>query len=313
MQSNFPYSNSNKRYYTYDYYLKETYGSKVFKVAFDGGFTCPNRDGTKGYGGCIFCSSAGSGEFAGSRQDDLLTQFKKQTHIMHRKWPIARYIAYFQAYTNTYAPLADLKPLFETAIFYPNMVGIAIATRPDCLPTDVLDYLSELNTKTDVYIELGLQTVHEDTARIINRQYNYAVFTHAVQELAKRSLRIIVHLINGLPGETRDKMIETARAMSQLPLHGIKIHQLNILRDTAMERYYQQGKVTPLSQEEYVSVVIEQLRYFPAHFVIQRVTGDAKAGDLIAPDWSLKKTVVTNEIDKAMRRQEVIQGDRYGT
>ncbi len=312
MNNNFPFSNSNKHYHSYDYYLKNKYDSKVFKVALDGGFTCPNRDGSKSTEGCIFCSKQGAGEFAGSRLDDLDTQFQKQIDMLHRKWPIAKYIAYFQAYTNTYAPLPILKTRFEHFINHPDVVGLAIATRPDCLSSEVLDYLAEINQKTDLYVELGLQTIFDQTAIYINRQYPYTTFIKAVEELNKRNIKIVVHLINGLPFETKEMMIQSAKAIGSLTIHGIKIHSLNVLKDTKLAKLYVEGAFKLQSQQEYIETIVEQLRYIKPEIVIQRITGDAKVDDLIAPLWSIKKTIVINEIDKLMNRENIFQGDLYG-
>lgn len=311
MQHTFVFSNSNKRYHTYDYYLKQKYQSKVFKVALDGGFSCPNRDGSKSSEGCIFCSRAGAGEFAGSRSEDLATQFEKQVAIMHQKWPIAKYIAYFQAYTNTYGPLAFLQSRFEPFVTKENVVGLAIATRPDCLSQETLNYLEILNQKTDLYVELGLQTIHDKTAVFINRQYSYATFEKAVNELAKRKIKIVVHIINGLPYETKEMMIATSRALAKLPIHGLKIHQLLILKDTQLADLFQKELFSLLSLEAYVDIVVEQLSYLPPHLVIQRINADGKRSELIAPDWSIKKNTIINAIDKKMARDQRMQGDHY--
>lgn len=311
MKQPFLYSNTNKRYHTYDYYLKQKFGGKVFKVALNGGFSCPNRDGTKSSDGCIFCSQAGAGDFAGPKDQPLLDQFDEQTKLMHQKWPIAKYIAYFQAYSNTYGSLEFLQSRFEPFVNKPNVVGLSIATRPDCLGEEVLDYLSLLNQKTDLYVELGLQTIHDKTSIFINRHYPYKVFETAVENLAKRKIKVVVHIINGLPFETKDEMLETVKTLAKLPIHALKIHQLLVLKETKLATLFQQGKLNLLSLNEYVDLVIEQLAHLPPKMVIQRVNADARQSELIAPIWSIKKNIIINEIDKKMAKDNRVQGDRY--
>lgn len=311
MENKFIYSNTNKRYHTFDYYLKNRYGSKVFKVALDGGFTCPNRDGSVSTGGCIFCSSLGSGEFAGNKNEDLLTQFEKQKEIMHKKWPIAKYIAYFQSYTNTYASVEYLKKCFEPFVNKEGVVAIAIATRPDCLPKAVLDYLEDLNKRINVVIELGLQTIHDETALYINRGYPFKTFDIAVKNLNKRNIPVVVHLINGLPFETKEMMIESAQKLSSYKLHGVKIHSLCLLKNTKLEKIYNESPFHILEKHEYLEILMNQLEVFPKEFIIERITGDAKKEDLIAPMWSLKKTVIANDLDKLMKEYNTYQGSKY--
>jgi len=307
----FPYSDTNKRYYTYDYYLKQTFGGKVFKVALDAGFGCPNRDGQKGIGGCTFCSVSGSGDFAGDIQDPLDVQFEKIKAMMHHKWPVARYIAYFQAYTNTYAPVEELKATFEPFIGKENVVGISIATRPDCVSEDVIDYLVTIHERTHLWVELGLQTIHDTTATSFNRGYETAVFYDAVARLRRRGLRVLVHLINGFPEETTEMMMESARAVASLDIQGVKIHSLFVLGNSMLGRSYKKNPFPILTQEQYVDLVVRQLECFAPHVVVQRVTGDAPSYDLLAPKWSLKKTIVTNEIDKLMVERDTWQGKYY--
>ncbi len=304
----FPFSDINKRYHTYDYYLKHTFGGKVFKVALDPGFGCPNRDGQKGIGGCTFCSVSGSGDFAGDISDPLDVQFEKIKSMMHQKWPVAKYIAYFQAYTNTYAPLDELKATFEPFINKDNVVGLAIATRPDCVSEEVIDYLVTIHERTTLWVELGLQTIHDETARDFNRGYETSVFFDAVQRLRRRGLRVLVHLINGFRGETPEMMIESAKAVARLDIQGVKIHSLFVLKNSKLGREYVQHPFPLLTQEDYVDVVVRQLELFAPHVVVQRVTGDAPSYDLLAPKWTLKKTIVTNEIDKLMVTRQTWQG-----
>ena len=286
----FPYSNDNKRYHTYNYYLKNKYQQKIAKVSLNAGFTCPNRDGTKGKGGCIFCSDSGSGDFAGNVYDSLQKQFQDVSTMMRKKWPDCKFIAYFQANTNTYGTLDRLKATFEPFLDYPDVVGIAIATRPDCLSEEICDYLYELSQKCDLYIELGLQTIHDSTAQLINRGHDYQTFLKGLERLRKRHLDVCVHIINGLPYETYDMMIETAKVVGKLDIQGLKIHNLFMLKDTALHKMYLQKPFPLLSREDYIKLVVEQLTYIPDSVVIERLTGDAPLKDLVEPLWSIKKS-----------------------
>ncbi len=306
----FPYSLDNKRYHTYNYFLKTKYKSKIAKVSLNAGFTCPNRDGTCGTGGCIFCSQNGSGDFAGNINDSLQEQFNKISQVMRKKWPQCQFIAYFQANTNTYGSIDKLKKTFEPFINKKDVVAIAIATRPDCLNDDICDYLYELSQKCDLYIELGLQTIHDQTATLINRGHDYQTFVAAVQRLRQRQINICVHIINGLPYETYDMMLETAKAVGQMDIQGLKIHNLFILKNTKIYQMYQEKPFPLLSRDEYISLVVEQLSYIPHHIVIERLTGDAPIQDLFEPLWSIKKVTILNDIDKLMRLKNTYQGDK---
>lgn len=305
----FKYTLDNKRYHTYNYFLKNRYHQKIAKVSLNGHFTCPNRDGTCGIGGCIFCSSLGSGDFAGNIKDDLFTQFDNVSQVMKRKWPECKFIAYFQANTNTYGTIEKLKRTFEPFINYPNVVGIAIATRPDCLNDEIVDYLYELSLKTDLYIELGLQTIHDSTASFINRGHDYATFIEGLNKLRAKNLEVCVHIINGLPYETKEMMLETAKTVGQLDIQALKIHSLFILKDTKLNEIYQKEKFPLLSREEYIELVAEQLRYINENIVIERLTGDAPINDLVEPQWSIKKVTILNDIDKLMKDKDIYQGD----
>lgn len=309
----FPYTLDNKRYHTYNYFLKNKYHQKIAKVSLNAHFTCPNRDGTCGKGGCIFCSSSGSGDFAGDIKDDLFLQFEKISSIMKRKWPNCKFIAYFQANTNTYGTLDKLKETFEPFVNYPNVVGIAIATRPDCLSDEIIDYLYDLSKRTDLYIELGLQTIHDQTANYINRGHDYKTFEEGVQKLRSKNLEVCVHIINGLPYETYDMMIETAKKVAQLDIQAIKIHSLYILKDTRLNEIYQKEHFPLLTRQQYIELVVEQLRYIPDHIVIERLTGDAPINDLVEPKWSIKKVTILNDIDKLMKEKDIYQGDKNNT
>ncbi|MEE0966213.1 MAG: TIGR01212 family radical SAM protein [Bacilli bacterium] len=305
----FKYTLDNKRYHTYNYFLKNRYHQKIAKVSLNGHFTCPNRDGTCGIGGCIFCSSLGSGDFAGNIKDDLFTQFDNVSQVMKRKWPECKFIAYFQANTNTYGTIEKLKRTFEPFINYPNVVGIAIATRPDCLNDEIVDYLYELSLKTDLYIELGLQTIHDSTASFINRGHDYATFIEGLNKLRAKNLEVCVHIINGLPYETKEMMLETAKTVGQLDIQALKIHSLFILKDTKLNEIYQKEKFPLLSREEYIELVAEQLRYINENIVIERLTGDAPINDLVEPQWSIKKVTILNDIDTLMKDKDIYQGD----
>lgn len=311
MENPFPFSSDNKRYQTFNYYLRKRFGGKVFKVPLNGGFTCPNIDGTKGTGGCTYCSSSGSGDFAGDVNRDVLTQFRQVKQTLHKKWPQANYIAYFQAHTNTYAPLERLKEIYEPVLNEENVVGLSIATRPDCLEDDVVDYLGELAKRTYLVVELGLQSVFDTTGERINRCHTFADFMEGYVKLRRAGVLVCVHLIDGLPGETREMMLQTAKTLAALDLHSVKIHLLHVLRGTAIADELSRGAFSLLTQEEYVSIVCDQLELFPPEFVIQRVTGDPKREDLIGPTWCLRKFVVMNEIDKELVRRQSWQGKRF--
>ena len=304
----FKYSDSNKRYYTLDYYYKHKFGCKVFKVSLDAGFTCPNKDGTVGTGGCIYCSKSGSAEYAGDRKDDLVTQFNKVKDMMLNKWPNAKYIGYFQANTNTYAPVSVLKEKYETILKLPNVVGLSIGTRCDAISDECLDYLSELNKKTFLTIELGLQTIHERTSILINRCHSLECFENMVKKLRERNINVVVHIINGLPYETHDMMIDTVKYLSKLDIQGIKIHALSILKDTKLETMYNETHFKLLSREEYINIVCDQLEYLREDIVVHRITGDPKVSDLIEPNWLIKKVTILNDIDKEMKRRDSFQG-----
>ena len=304
----FPFSNTNKRYHTYDYHLKTKYGEKTFKVSLDGGFDCPNRDGKVGVGGCTFCTVSGSGEFGGSRIDTLDVQFNKVRDMMHQKWPVAKYIAYFQSFTNTYGDLEKLKSTFEPFIGKENVVALAIATRPDCLPKETLDYLESISKRIDLWVELGLQTTYDTTAKMINRCYDYRVFLEAVKELRSRNINVMVHIINGLPYETKEMMINNIKQITKLDIQGIKIHSLSVIRNTALEKIYAAKPFPIMTRDAYVDLVVEQLELIPPHIVVARVSGDAKREDLIVPEWSIKKTILANEIDKKMVELNTYQG-----
>ncbi len=291
--------------------MRHEFGTKVFKVSLDAGFTCPNRDGTKGTGGCAFCSAAGSGDFAGDRTMDISSQFRRVKEIMHRKWPNAKYIGYFQAFTNTYAPARYLRQLYDSILKENGVVGISVATRPDCLPDDILDMLGEINRETYLWVELGLQTLHQSTARLMNLGYDGSDFVQALKALRQRGIRVCPHIILGLPGETYDMMMETARALSLLDIQGIKMHLLHVMRETNLALMYERGEFELLTQDEYVSLVVDILEILPPPVVIHRVTGDSPREALIGPEWSLRKWEVLNGIDKELLRRDTWQGKLF--
>lgn len=312
MENKFKYSDDNKRYHTWNYHLRHKFGGKVFKVSINGGFTCPNIDGTKGFGGCTYCSSLGSGDFAGNPEKSVTEQFYEVKEKLHKKWPSAKYIAYFQANTNTYDTVENLKKRFEPVLKEENVVGLSIATRADCLEDDVVEYLAELNKRTSLIVELGLQSVFDKTGEKINRCHTYDEFLEGYNKLKNKGISVCVHLIIGLPGETPEMMIESAKTVAELKPHSIKLHLLHILKNTKIAEQYKNGEFDVLSRDEYVKIIVDILEILPEEIVIQRLTGDGGKDSLIAPLWSLKKFVVLNEIDKEMVRRDCCQGDKCG-
>ena len=308
----FIYSDTNKRYHTLDYFYKHKFGCKVFKVSLNGGFTCPNIDGTVGTRGCIYCSRLGSGEFAGKSCDDLVKQFNDVKNMMNNKWS-GKYIGYFQARTNTYAPVSVLKEKYETILGLDDVVGISVATRPDSISDECLDYLTDLNKKTFLTVELGLQSIHESTNKLINRCHTLDCFVDMVNKLRARNINVVVHIINGLPYETHDMMIDTVKFINNLDIQGVKIHMLHIVKDTDLAKMYADKPFHVLTRDEYVNVVCDQLELLRPEIVINRVTGDPKKEDLIEPSWLLKKFCVLNEIDKELVRRDSYQGKKLET
>ena len=306
----FKYSDSNKRYHTLDYYYKNKYGCKIAKVSLNLGLTCPNKDGTVGTGGCIYCSKLGSGEFGGDPIKPLKEQFDTVKNMMRHKWPDCKFIAYFQANTNTYGDLAYLSKNWEEAISYKDVVGINIATRPDSITKECYDYLEKLNKKTDLIVELGLQTIHEKTSILINRCCSLETFEECVKELNKRNIKILVHIINGLPYETKEQMIETVKYLNNLDIWGIKIHMLHVIKDTALEKLYEKEKFHILEKQEYVDIVCDQLELLRPEIVINRITGDPSVDELIAPFWLTKKFCVLNDIDKELVKRDSYQSKK---
>ena len=308
--NSFQYSNTNKRYHTLDYYYKQKFNSKVFKVSLNANFSCPNIDGTVGYGGCIYCSKSGSGEFGGNKEEALEKQFIQVRDMMLKKWPKAKYIGYFQAHTNTYAPVAELQKMHNLILRQKDVIGLNIATRPDAISEECLNYLENLNKKTFLTIELGLQTINEKTSKLINRCHTLKCFEEMVKKLRQRNINVVVHIINGLPFETKKDMLETIKYLNKLDIQGIKIHMLSILKGTALEKMFKEKPFKILTKEEYIDIVISQLELLRPEIVIHRITGDPKVDDLIEPDWLIKKVSLINDIDKKMVKRNTYQGQK---
>ncbi len=306
----FKYTLDNKRYHTLNYHVKNKYNTKVVKISLNAGFTCPNVDGTKGYGGCIYCSKLGSGDFGGDITKNLEEQFYEVKEKIDKKWPNSKYIAYFQARTNTYAPVEVLKEKYERVLDLDNVIGIAIATRADAISDECLDYLSDLNKRTNLTVELGLQTIHDKTSSLINRCHTLDEFEDTYYKLKKRNIEVVVHIINGLPYETEDMMLDTVRYLNSIGIDGIKIHMLNIIKDTALATLYEKEKFHLLDKDEYIDIVIKQLELLSPKVVIHRITSDPNPKDLIAPNWLLKKFCLLNDIDKEMKKRDSYQGKK---
>lgn len=300
-----------KPYYSLDAYLKETFGEKVYKLSLDGGMTCPNRDGVCGDRGCIFCSAGGSGDFAGDRKKSITEQIKEQKEQLQKKRPVHKFIAYFQAYTNTYAPVDKLERIFREALLDKEVEALSIGTRPDCLGEDVLQLLEKLQKEKPVWIELGLQTMHEKTAEYIRRGYPLSCFERAVKELESRKIPVIVHTILGLPGETKEDIFQTMEYLNNLPVSGIKLQLLHVLKGTDLAVDYEAGKFQVLEQDEYLSLVIGCLQRLRPSMVIHRVTGDGPGDLLIAPKWSQAKRTVLNELHHRMKEEGAYQGQYW--
>lgn len=307
----FEYTLDNKRYHTLNYYYKTKFGMKIFKLSLNGGFTCPNLDGTKGYGGCIYCSKTGSGEFGGNKLKSLTEQVDEMKKVVNKKGIPCKYIGYFQARTNTYAPVSVLRERYEEVLACSDIIGLNIGTRCDAITDECLDYLEELNKKTYLTIELGLQTIHDKTSKLINRCHTLAEFDEMVKKLRKRHINVVVHIINGLPYENEEMMLETVKHLNTLDIQGIKIHMLHIIKDTEMAELYKQGKFHVLTKEEYIDIVIKQLELLNPKIVINRITSDPDPSDLLEPTWLLDKCQLLNDIDKEMKKRNTYQGIKY--
>ena len=308
----YKYTDTNKRYYTYDYYLRQTFGGKCAKIPIDAGFTCPNIDGSCSTGGCIYCSGRGSGDFAELPTLSVTEQYECVRQKLSSKWSVERTIPYFQAHSNTYAPVDKLRKLYEEAIGLEGVVGLNIATRADCISEEIAAYLAALAERTVLTVELGLQSSSDKTAELINRGHSFADFCRGFKLLrsASTKINICVHIIFGLPEETDEMMMETVRQVAELRPEQVKIHLLHVLKNTKMAEMYERGEYTPLEKEKYVSLVVDAIELLPEDIVIARLTGDGMADDLLAPEWSRKKVSVINDIDKLLYERGSYQGKR---
>ena len=300
--------NNKKRYNSLDNYFKNTFGEKIYKESLDGGFTCPNRDGTLSTKGCIFCSESGSGDFAGSRRLSINEQIEEQLKLIENKFPSGKVIAYFQNFTNTYADVEYLRKIYYEALSHPRVIGLAIATRPDCLGENIIELLSEINNKYFLWVELGLQTINEEVAKIINRQYSLKTYEEAAEKLKSRNIKFVTHIIIGLPGEKENDSLDTALFSEKCGTWGIKIHLLHIIKNTKLETLYKKNELKIQKKDEYVKKVVKILQNISYNIVIHRLTGDGNRDTLIAPLWSLNKRDVLNSIEKEMKMENIYQG-----
>ncbi len=305
----FQFSFNNKRYHTLNYYFMTNFGQKLYKAVIDCGFTCPNIDGTKGFGGCIFCDG-GSGYFTNGKLS-VTEQLESEKERIFRKNGIVPIIAYFQANTNTYAPIGKLREIYNKALNFPGIAGISIGTRSDCLSDDIIELLCELNSRTNLTVELGMQTVHESTINLINRCYTHEEFLDGYYKLKEKNIRVCLHIINGLPYESAEMMLETARQIAVLHPEGLKIQMLHVIKGTKLADMYADGKISLLSREEYIDITVKQLELLPSETVIERITGDGDKSKLIAPDWSKNKIAVLGGIDKEIAVRNTYQGRLY--
>lgn len=306
------YFSSEKNYNTLNNYYRERFGCKVYKIALNGDFTCPNRDGTISKTGCIFCSDSGSGEYGGNRLNSLKEQFDSLRSLLENKWKEGKYIVYFQSFSNTYGSVKKLRKIYYEALSLDeNIIGLNIGTRPDCFNQEIYELLSEINQKTYLTVELGLQSMHDETLKLINRGHDLECFVKAVKELRKREVNVVVHIINGLPNETPEMMFQTANFLNTLDIQGVKIHMLYIIDNTPLARIYSKKPFPLLSLKEYVDITVKQLTMLNNKIIIHRVTGDPDRNALIEPAWTLKKFIVANEIDKVMRKEKLYQGMNY--
>jgi len=311
MENLFKYSFNEKRYHTFNYYLKNKYNCKVSKVIIDGGFTCPNRDGSKGYGGCTFCSGKGSGDSNVDQHADIYTQYLENKKVMDNKWNNGLYIPYFQSYSNTYGPLSRIQNMLEPFIHLDEVAEIAIATRCDCLNEETIEYLDSLTKYKTIWLELGLQTSNDNTGKLINRGHSFKEFADCLLRLGKTNIKVCVHVLNGLPYETKQDMLKTITDINHLPFDGIKIHMLHVIKGTKLGNDYLKQAFETINREEYIELVVKQLQLLRPEVVIQRLTGDPIKEDLLYPDWVLNKTTILNDIDKLMRKLDTYQGSNY--
>lgn len=299
---------NDKRYHTFDYEMKKTFEEKAIKLSIDGGFTCPNRDGAIGRKGCIFCSERGSGDFTSHCSKSIIEQIHEQKEIMSKKWKSKTYIAYFQNYTNTYDTVENLRKKYYEALSCEHIKSLAIATRPDCINAEILDLLEEINLKTFLWIELGLQTTNDKSANFLRRGYKTEQFEKCFNLLKSKNIRTVVHLIFGIPGESKKDMLDSVKYISSLNPWGVKIHMLHVLRNTDLASYYENNEFKLMESEEYVELVCDSLELFSPDTVIHRLTGDGKKSDLIEPRWTLNKLKVLSDIDMELKLRDSFQG-----
>lgn len=302
---------NRKRYNSLDNYFKNTFGEKIYKVSLDGGFTCPNRDGTLSTKGCIFCSERGSGDFAGSRGKSINDQIEEQLKLIERKFPTGKVIAYFQNFTNTYGEVEYLRKIYYEALSHPRVMGLAIATRPDCLQDEIIELLDEINREHFLWVELGLQTINEEVAKIINRQYSLSTYVEATEKLNSKNIKFVTHIIIGLPHEKEDDPLNTAIFSEKCGTWGVKIHLLHIIKNTRLEEFYNTNEIKIQKKEEYVKKTVKILENLSYNIVIHRLTGDGNKETLISPLWSLNKRDVLNFIEKELKNQNIYQGDGH--
>lgn len=302
---------NNDKFYKLNTFLKEKFSEKIYKVSLDGGFTCPNRDGKISYEGCLFCSDRGSGEFAGDRHKSITEQIDEQLGFMQDKIKDSKVIAYFQNFTNTYADVEYLRKIYYEALNHPMVVGIAIATRPDCLEDDIIELLDEINKKYFLWIELGLQTANDEIAKIINRGYNKEIYINACNNLNKKNIKFVTHIIIGLPNEKKEDLYDTINLINKVKSWGIKIHLLYILKNSRLLNYYQKNPFKIYEKDEYENTVIELLERLSSRVVVHRLTGDAKKDELFEPLWSLNKRSILNSIEKKMKISKSYQGKLF--
>ncbi|MFA5528170.1 MAG: TIGR01212 family radical SAM protein [Peptostreptococcales bacterium] len=300
-----------KPYNSIGNYLKNKFNTKVVKLSLDGDFTCPNRDGTLSTLGCIYCSSSGSGDFTSSKELSIDEQIHDQIARLQNKWPSGKYIAYFQNHSNTYGPLQKLSLLYKQALENPNIIGIAIATRPDCLSEEILELLDEINQRTFLWVELGLQTIHEDTSALINRCYPLGTFETALMHLNAHRIHTVVHLIMGLPHETRSQMLESVNYLAHKNIFGIKMHSLHVIENTPLATMYLDEAFPLLTKEAYISILCDALELLPNHITIHRLTGDAPWKSLIAPKWSTDKRGILNGVVHELKDRQSYQGLKF--
>lgn len=299
---------SGKRYHSLNHHLREKFGEKVMKISLDGGFSCPNRDGTISNKGCVFCSERGSGDFAGTRLLSITDQFCQVRDVMSRKWSSGKYIAYFQAFTNTYDTVEHLAAKYDEALSQPGVVGLAIATRPDCLDESKVRLIAEYAKKFYVWVELGLQTASDETGQLINRGYDHIVYEKTMALLKKYHIETVTHIIFGLPGETAEDMLSTVKYVQDQGSDGVKFHLLHLMRHTPLEKLHNEGRLTFLTKEEYIDLICRAIGLLNPETIVHRVTGDAPRALLIGPMWSLNKWEILNDIDKELGARDITQG-----